>query len=80
MEPRPEEKRTQGGVRHGFHRQDAQQVQDWQGPGPRKGLAGPPAILTRATKGEAQRASDGTRQVTEQVKDAGKNVRKAFKP
>ena len=32
------------------------------------------------TKGEAQRASDGIRQVTEQVKDADKNVRKAFKP
>ena len=32
------------------------------------------------TKGGAERASGGTRQVTEQVKDAGKNVRKAFKP
>jgi uncharacterized protein YjbJ (UPF0337 family) len=32
------------------------------------------------TKGEAQRASDGTRQVTEKVKDADKNVRRAFKP
>ena len=32
------------------------------------------------TKGEAERASGGARQVTEQVKDADKNVRKAFKP
>jgi uncharacterized protein YjbJ (UPF0337 family) len=32
------------------------------------------------TKGEAERASGGARQVTEQVKDAGKNVRKTFKP
>lgn len=34
----------------------------------------------RETKGEAERASGGVRQVTEQAKDAGKNIRKAFKP
>jgi uncharacterized protein YjbJ (UPF0337 family) len=32
------------------------------------------------TKGEAERASGGARQVTEQAKDAGRNIRKAFKP
>ena len=32
------------------------------------------------TKGEGERASGAARQVTEQVKDAGKNLRKGFKP
>ena len=32
------------------------------------------------TRGEAERAGGGARQVTEQVKDAAKNVRKATKP
>jgi uncharacterized protein YjbJ (UPF0337 family) len=32
------------------------------------------------TKGEAERAGGGARQVAEQVKDAGKNIRKATKP
>jgi uncharacterized protein YjbJ (UPF0337 family) len=31
------------------------------------------------TKGQAERAGGATRQVGEQVKDAGKNVRDAFK-
>jgi uncharacterized protein YjbJ (UPF0337 family) len=31
------------------------------------------------TKGEAERAGGATRQVGEQVKDAGKNMKKAFK-
>ena len=32
------------------------------------------------TKGESERASGAARQVTEQMKDAGKNLRKGFKP
>ena len=32
------------------------------------------------TRGEAERAGGGVRQVVEQMKDAGKHVRKATKP
>jgi uncharacterized protein YjbJ (UPF0337 family) len=39
--------------------------------------AGDPVLETR---GERERASGAARQVTEQVKDAGKNLRKGFKP
>ena len=40
-------------------------------------VTGDPAL---ETKGEGERASGAARQVTEQVKDAGKNLRKGFKP
>lgn len=39
--------------------------------------SGDPVLETR---GEGERASGAARQVTEQVKDAGKNLREGFKP